>query len=401
MRKSLMVMMLTLGLVGWVGVQQVTAQGRNSRTGVTQQGDVTILTVPSVQAQASASGIDYTNAQPMPLPSAPSRSGSGLLDPLNAQVSLGTPSYSAGSQGDGIMSPVLLGKPAAGNSNDVTPQEFGTFNHPFSTSQIDLGGLATNTAYPYRAAGKLFFQKTVGGGTWVCSAALIKRGIVVTAAHCVANYGASQFYTNWHFDPGYRNGIAPYGDWTAAQVWIKTRYYNGTDACAVYGVVCPDDVAIIVLASQSGAYPGTSTGWFAYGANGWGFTALNAAPPGPIGPQVTQITQLGYPVCLDNGQYQERNDSYGYVDANSSNNTVIGSLMCGGSSGGPWVVNLGKPPVLTGTTAGTYPDHNVIVGVTSWGYVSTLPKEHGASPFTSYNVVSLVNSACTSVPAAC
>src|SRR5262247_3343859 len=154
-----MVMMLTLGLVGWVGVQRVTAQGRNSRTTVTQQGDATILTVPSTQAQAAAASIDFLHAQPLPLPSAPSRSGSGLLDAFTSQVSLGTPGYAAGGQGNGTMSPVLLGQPAASNSNEVTPEEFGTFNHPFSTSQIDLGGNATNTFYPCRAAGKVFFQK--------------------------------------------------------------------------------------------------------------------------------------------------------------------------------------------------------------------------------------------------
>ena len=29
----------------------------------------------------------------------------------------------------------------------------------------------------------------------MCSASLIKPGIVVTAAHCVANYGQHQFYS--------------------------------------------------------------------------------------------------------------------------------------------------------------------------------------------------------------
>src|SRR5262245_31491778 len=143
MRKSLLVMTLTLGLLGWVGVQQVTAQGRNSRTMVTQQGDVTILTVPSVQAQAGAGGIDYVNAQALPLPRNTSLPGTGLGAALTSQVSLGTPGSSPGAQGNGTMSPVLLGKPSAGNSDGVTPEEFGTSGHPFSTSQIDLGSLAT------------------------------------------------------------------------------------------------------------------------------------------------------------------------------------------------------------------------------------------------------------------
>jgi len=43
----------------------------------------------------------------------------------------------------------------------------------------------------------------------------IKRGVVVTAAHCIADFGKKQFYTNWRFVPGYRNGTAPFGAATA------------------------------------------------------------------------------------------------------------------------------------------------------------------------------------------
>ena len=71
----------------------------------------------------------------------------------------------------------------------VTPEEFGTTNHPFSTARADLSPLATNTSYPYRASGKLFFN--IGTSTFVCSASLIGRGIVVTAAHCVADFASS------------------------------------------------------------------------------------------------------------------------------------------------------------------------------------------------------------------
>jgi hypothetical protein len=97
----------------------------------------------------------------------------------------------------------------------------------------------------------------------------------------------------------------------------------------------------------------------------------------------------------------ERNDSSGFKNTTYSSNTIIGSQMDGGSSGGPWLVNFGIPPTLTGETNGSAANPNIVVGVTSWGYISTGPKEQGASPFTSNNIVSLVNSACTSAPAAC
>ncbi len=171
-----------------------------------------------------------------------------------------------------------------------------------------------------------------------------------------------------------------------------TSYYAGTDSCAVSGIVCVNDVAVLLLnTSAAGAYPGTSTGWFGYGWNGFGFTTGN----------LTHVTQLGYPVCLDNGALMERNDSHGFVSAANSSNTVIGSLMCGGSSGGPWIVNEGIRPTLTGTGNGTAPNANIVVGVTSWGYTNNAVKQQGASPFRSTNIVPLVNYACGLVPAAC
>ncbi len=352
---------------------------------VTNAGGLTVLNVQNPQAD-----VDFVNAKALPLPLNPSR-----MDPTQAMIAAlmatpapGTSGSLPGAAGTGAESPVFLGKPAAGEDG-VISDEFGTNNHPFSTARADLNGLATNKAYPYRAAGKLFFK--IGSSNFICSASLIKRGIVVTAAHCVANYGQSQFYGSWQFVPAYRNGVAPYGTWTVKQAWVKTAYFNGTDNCAVFGVVCPDDVAILILNTQSGGYPGTSTGWYGYGWNGYSFTSGN----------LTHVTQLGYPAGLNSAAYMERNDSYGYVSSSNSNNTVIGSNMDGGSSGGPWLANFGLPAALTGETHGTAPGANRVIGVTSWGYVSTAPKEQGASPFTSNNIVSLVNSACTATPAAC
>jgi V8-like Glu-specific endopeptidase len=236
----------------------------------------------------------------------------------------------------------------------------------------------------------LFFN--VGNSTFVCSASLIKRGVVVTAAHCVANFGQNQIYSNWRFVPGYRNGSAPFGVWSVLGVLLLTSYLDGTDSCTVAGVVCLDDVAVLVLnTSANGAYAGTQTGWYGYGWDGFGFTANWLA----------QITQIGYPNCLDDGAFMEVNNSFGYISSNLSYNIIIGSLMCGGASGGPWLVNFGISPSLTGTTPGFSANPNTVVGVTSWGYTSTDPKEQGASIFLSSNIVPLVNFVCNAVPAAC
>jgi hypothetical protein len=97
----------------------------------------------------------------------------------------------------------------------------------------------------------------------------------------------------------------------------------------------------------------------------------------------------------------ERNDVQGVKNALFTNNTTYGSLMCGGSSGGPLIANFGVSPSLTGTTAGTASSPNVVIGVTSWGNTNTSVKQQGASPFTSNNIIFLVNSACAAAPAAC
>jgi V8-like Glu-specific endopeptidase len=345
----------------------------------------TVLNIQRAQA------VDFVSAKPMPLPLNESFEDptQAMIQALSSPPSLGKSGYSPGAEGSGKMNPVFLGRPAVAQAESgVTPEDFGTNNHPFTTARADLFGLNDNTVYPYRAAGKLFFN--IGTSSYICSASLITRGIIVTAAHCVANYGRSQFYSGWRFVPGYRNGSAPFGTWSAQQVWIKSAYYSGTDNCAVYGVVCPDDVAVIILNAQSGSYPGTTAGWFGYWYGG-GFTSNG----------LTQITQLGYPVGLDNAALMERNDSQGFISSSNSNNTVIGSNMNGGSSGGPWIGNFGLPSALTGETNGSFSPSNVLVGVTSWGYTSTGPKEQGASPFTSGNIQSLLNSACGITPTAC
>jgi hypothetical protein len=97
----------------------------------------------------------------------------------------------------------------------------------------------------------------------------------------------------------------------------------------------------------------------------------------------------------------QRTDSQGFVSG-FVNNTVWGGRQTGGSSGGPELVNLGLPAVLSGGVLyGADAAFDIVVGVTSWGYTDQAIKEQGASPFTTNNIVSLVGSACGGAPAAC
>ncbi|HEU0210257.1 MAG TPA: trypsin-like serine protease [Candidatus Udaeobacter sp.] len=351
--------------------------------------------VMSQEGNASEVLSDFTNARPMPIPRATA--------PMNMAPSppnFGTPGFAPGAVGNGETHPVTLPLPKVrdrdsdmeidGNMELPGPDEFGTGNQPFSTARADFISVATNTYWPYRASGKLTFQDSNGNSYW-CSASLIKRGVVVTAAHCVAAYGSQRYYSNFKFTPGYRSGVAPYGVWTAAYPLVTNPWWNGTDGCS--GVVCPDDVAVLVLRTDSsGKYAGTYTGWYAYGWNGYGF----------VNGLTTHITQIGYPGCLDNGELMERNDSQGFVSSSSTSNTIIGTLMRQGSSGGPWLNNFGVRPTLTdGTIAGSAAAPNTVVGVTSWLYNDDAVKSEGASPFTSSNIASLITTVCGFTPAAC
>ena len=291
---------------------------------------MTVLTIPSTEAE-SAAQFDYANAKPAELPVATNFSAelaqNDLILALSSQSFRGNPGVSKGSPGDGETRPVML-PVSTFVMDDAAPQEAGTSQHPFSTARADGYTGSTNKIYPFRASGKLFYTKPTGP-TW-CSASLIARGVVLTAAHCVATFGTNAFYTNFQFVPGYKNGTAPYGVWTAVQVRAMTSYLNGTDQCSQRGVICANDIAILVLSPQGGHYAGANTGWYSYGYNGFGFTPSNLA----------HVTQLGYPSCLDNANIMARNDSHGFKSASNANNTLIGSLMCGGSSGGPWITNL-------------------------------------------------------------
>jgi len=357
---------------------------------VVQNGPVTVFT-PSAAASAVGAGLDFANAKPMPMPTtviAP-----GLRSSVNA-VFPGPSGVSAGGQPSGGAQPHPVTLPASSyippSPGGAGSEQFGTSGQVFTTSRVNAYGQPTSQFYPFSAAGRLFFN--IGSSTFVCTASLIKPGVIVTAAHCVANFGKSQFYTNWTFYPAFNNNVGLYGGWSAKSATVLTSYFNGTDSCAQAGVICQDDVAVIDLKVNANfQFPGNLVGWLGYGWNGYSYNGSAQA----------EITQLGLPVALDNGAFLERTDSQGFTSGSLSNNTIIGSLQTGGSSGGPWVVNLGRPPVLNGTAQGTMPNENVVVGVTSWGYIDTTVKQQGAAPFTSSNIVVLVNVVCTADPTHC
>jgi len=244
---------------------------------------------------------------------------------------------------------------------------------------------------PYVASGKLLIATKKEGeyNSW-CSASLIGKGILVTAAHCVHDYGKgdSGFFKSFRFIPANNStsNTGPYGSWDAQTVWIPTAYKNGTDTCSTTGIVCNNDVATVLLKKNSNnQYPSnvSQIGYYGYGWNGYGFVKEKGG--GRKSSKRSAITQLGYPSGLDNGALMQRGDSYakytGSGQGKSPLNLIIGSQMNGGSSGGPWLVNFGTASSITGSSAGKVPNRNVVQATTSWGYTSNTIQIQGASTF--------------------
>ncbi|HPY40977.1 MAG TPA: trypsin-like serine protease [Thiolinea sp.] len=346
-----------------------------------------VIELPLSQVR-SALPLDYANTRSIQ----PKASLVEIDLNTKASSSAAKPGFAAGGVGSGQLLPTEILDAAtsarvASTGAEADTRAYGTAGLPFTTSRVDMGGFQLSKIDYFRRAGRLFFK--VGADTAICSASLIKPGIVVTAAHCVAEFGTNTGFTNFQYVPAYFQGQAPYGVWTATNVYVLDSYLKGTASCAQPGVVCTNDIAIIKLAPQGGKYAGHYTGWFSYAWNGYGVVSGK-----------TQITQLGYPSSHDGGELMQRTDAGGLVVAEYSNNTVIGSRQTEGSSGGPWLVNFGEAAKFTGTTLGTDGKMNVVVGTTSWGPTDSAIKFMGASPFTSDNIVPLVKAACPTAAAA-
>lgn len=277
-------------------------------------------------------------------------------------------------------------------------------SHPFTTKTASAdGGVAPVDSFPWRAAGKMFMK--FGGQTFVCTASVIGKNLLVTAAHCVHNFGEKEqgFADSITFEPArHGNGpnARPFGAWTAKEWWIPKAYFDGTDTCSpnAPGVVCENDVALVVLEKLNNQFVADVTGKFGFKSDDWGYGNF-------LGSKAAQITQLGYPSQNYDGVHMIRTDSLGYQDA--PNNVVIGSAQTGGSSGGPWIQNFGMKTSYSGTQP-VNDDDNQVMATTSWGFTSDVFMIQGGSRFgrnTTYtvkpNIQSLHDSACGANPGQC
>ncbi|MGB4069698.1 MAG: hypothetical protein WBK08_16850 [Nitrospira sp.] len=229
----------------------------------------------------------------------------------------------------------------------VEPQAVGTGGVPYTSARVNQPGL--ETIFPNRTVGKLFFTKTTGGN-FVCSASVIRQRIVLTAGHCVhlGSGGSAGFHKNFLFVPAFRDGSAPLGTFTA-------RLAGATSLWMTSGGVVPNlaDFGMLEINDRGTTKIGAITGLL-----GVRTSSLSR----------NHTTKLGYPCNIDNcmkmQQVTSQNRSTTFEPA--PNNVEYGSNAREGSSGGPWVMNYG----IQGK-GGLTSNLNAIVGVTSYGYVST------------------------------
>lgn len=326
--------------------------------------------------------------------------------------------------------PVPEGTPGVSGSTNRDTRAIGTGSTiwPYSTARVansssqPVSGIKNTpvTGLPYRATGKLYVRF---GTNWiVCTASLIRKSILITAAHCVHEFGRGTegFADQVLWAPANTGGVANPGFWGfyEATSWlVPMPYFHGTDTCTTRGIMCNNDIAIAVLLPKNGTYAGDELGgWYQYGWGGYSFDKSPAFGKSTL----ASITQLGYPLTFDGGLQMQRNDSFGiYVADRGTNkkkfqNILLGSPMLGGSSGGPWLVNFGTEPNLTSpATMGKDSVRNVVVGVSSYallegtnimgsswfGKNAEFPDDNGV--YGAGNIGHLMSTTCTQYPAYC
>ena len=339
------------------------------------------ISAASVQAQETVAGAAVSdsnywtaerllNAKPLDAPASAGSLSEALAAGEGLEILLDQPSVAEAGAAPGIeLSDAEFGEPAYSPEDaegaalsadeEIGPSDVGTGGGYYSSSR--LIPTTARLTYPYRAAGKLFFTKP-GEGDFVCSAAVLRPRIILTAGHCAhsGSNGSDGFFGNFEFIPAFHQGNAELFRWTG--VWAVT-----TGSWATSGNTFPNRADFAILEMRDRIVSGNTrrigeiTGYYGY--------QTSALIP-------NHVKMIGYPVGFDNGWVMHQVDA-GHYAAGGAETVLYGSDMRGGSSGGPWVENFGV--ASNGQTGGLAFRPNRIVGVTSYLFIDPAIKLLGSS----------------------
>jgi len=202
-------------------------------------------------------------------------------------------------------------------------------------------------SYPLSTVGKLFFT-SAAGQDHVCSGTAVEslnHSVVDTAGHCLYLYGA--WVQNVIFCPRYENGSTPYGCWAARDLEVPSDWISArpTDYHHDFGMA-------IVAPNSQGALTDL------VGGAGWAYNQPVNQPFYAYG------YPAGYP--FDGQTRKSCEGSVGTTWQHGGGKVVsIPCDMTGGSSGGPWFIQIGGNLYLNG--------HN--------DFISSLQPGHLFSPY--------------------
>ena len=236
---------------------------------------------------------------------------------------------------------------------------------PAGASTLNWQGWPSSIA---PTVGLLAMQYPLGHGT--CSATVVDRSLLVTAAHCLYNPAAGGFATAIIFLPGMTWDNAadpdsvkmPWSYWNASNWWVPEGWRQNADLALDYGLV-------EIPPAQSGPISQFTGTWTIQTGIRWGEGA--------------RVYTMGYPSSgfWDTAQGYNGRGQYAcdtvwsppYYGAIGSGYELWSSCtMNRGSSGGPWFVQLNN---------GSW----VIGGVTSQCFGADMTPDNYCNPYSSHS----------------
>ncbi|TLM86083.1 serine protease [Pseudarthrobacter sp. NamE5] len=207
--------------------------------------------------------------------------------------------------------------------------------------------IAQNEA-PVSHIGKVFFS--LGGSNYVCSGNAVtsaNKSTVSTAAHCLSE--GPEASANFVFVPGYENGVAPYGRWTAKSLHVPVQWSAAGDMAYDTGFAVMDRLDQKNLTDV-------------VGGSGVAFNQ----------PRGLTYKSFGYPAaapfdgktlksCTGTAANDKRNPQF--------NSQGIPCDMTGGSSGGPWFIGTDSSGPQNSVNSYGYNNGSAVMYGPYWGTV--------------------------------